>query len=350
MADTTTIVTTGSWGIAPDGSAVQSFSLQNDILRLEVMSHGARVVSLQAPGRDGTLADIVLGYAALAPYLEDKAFLGCTVGRYANRIAGGRFTLNGITYELDRNDGENTLHGGSDGMWHRNWSAATLPDGVEFTLTSAAGEGFPGTLRGLARLRLIGNQVSIEYEATTDAPTVVNLTNHTYFNLAGEGVPTILDHELQIEADAFTAISDTAIPLGPQQPVAGSAFDFTTPHTVGERIYADEQQLLNGRGYDHNFVLRGSLGELHRAAVAFHPGSGRRLEVATTEPGVQFYSGNYLDASTLGKSGSPYGFRSGFCLETQHFPDSPNHPEYPSAELHPGEVFRSATVWTVTGG
>ena len=341
-------VTTRPWGIAPDGSAAQSFLLSNDRLQLEVLSFGARVTSLLVGDPQGDRVDIVLGYSAMQPYTVDTAFLGCSVGRYANRIAQGRFMLEGGEVLLDRNDGENTLHGGSDGLWHQNWDGRVLPDGVEFTLSSPAGDqGFPGTVSVTARYRLEGNQVVLEYEARTDATTVINLTNHAYFNLAGEGSESILDHELQIHADAFTPIDATAIPLGGNQPVDGTPFDFTEPRKVGERIHEPDQQLLNGKGYDHNFVLRGTGGELRPAAVAVHPASGRRLEVATTEPGVQFYSGNYLDSSTIGKSGSPYGFRSAFCLETQHFPDSPNQPEFPSTVLRPGEVFRSMTVWTV---
>ncbi|HLI77994.1 MAG TPA: aldose epimerase family protein [Acidobacteriaceae bacterium] len=349
MAASPVVITSRPWGIAPDGSAAQSFTLTNAILELEVLSFGARVTSLIAPDRAGNSADVVLGYAALLPYVDDKAFLGCTVGRYANRLAGGRFELEGTTYQVDVNDGPNTLHGGADGLWHRNWNARVLPDGVEFSIQSRDGDqGFPGTLSVIARYRLSDNQILMDYEATTDQTTVINLTNHAYFNLAGEGSSSILDHELQIEADAYTPIDETAIPLGPLEPVAGTPFDFTTPHTVGDRIHEAHLQLQRGRGYDHNFVLRGEPGQLRPAASATHPATGRRLEVATTEPGVQFYSGNYLDGSTVGKEGAPYLWRSAFCLETQHFPDSPNQPAYPSTVLRPGEPFRSTTVWTLT--
>ncbi len=339
-------VTLRPWGITPDGSAAQSFTISNGVLELQVLSFGGRITGLRVPDRNGEPADVVLGYSALAPYVEDKAFLGCSVGRYANRIAKGRFPLEGREVMLDRNDGENTLHGGSQGLWNQNWAGRVLPDGVEFTLTSVAGsQGFPGTLSVAARYRLEEDRVLLEYEATTDEVTVVNLTNHAYFNLAGEGNATVLDHELQIAADSFTPIGEDAIPIGANQPVAGTAFDFTQLTRVGSRIHDAEEQLVHGKGYDHNFVLRGNLGELHPAAIAIDPGSGRRLEVATTEPGVQFYSGNYLDGSTVGKAGTAYGFRSAFCLETQHFPDSPNQPAFPSATLRPGEVFRSTTVW-----
>lgn len=342
-------VTSRPFGIAPDGSAALSFLIRNDKLQLEVLSFGARVTSLLVPDRDGNLADIVLGFAALQPYMEDTAFLGCTVGRYANRIDKGRFTLNGKDYQLDTNDGANTLHGGSDGLWHRNWDARVLADGVEFNITSPDGDqGFPGTLSVTARYRLEGNQVVMEYEATTDQTTVVNLTNHAYFNLAGEGSATVLDHVLEIAADSFTAIDETAIPLGSNDPVAGTPFDFTSPRPIGERIHETHPQLLNGRGYDHNFVLRAGQGSSpHPAATVVHAASGRRLEVATTEPGVQFYSGNYLDGTRIGKAGSPYGFRSALCLETQHFPDSPNHPDFPNTVLQPDQTFRSTTTWTL---
>ncbi len=349
MPSSTTVLTTRPWGIAPDGTAVQSFTLANEVLAVEVLSYGARVTSLLAPDRDGERADVVLGFAALAPYVEDTAFLGCTVGRYANRIAQGRFRLDGETYQLDRNDGPHTLHGGADGLWHRNWAAESLPDGVAFHVTSPAGEGgFPGTLSVVARYRLHGNRITLEYEATTDQTTVVNLTNHAYFNLAGEGSATVLDHELQIHADAFTPIDAQAIPLGDHEPVAGTAFDFTVPRALGERIHDPDPQLANGHGYDHNFVLRGERGVLHPAAAVHHRPSGRLLEIATTEPGVQCYSGNYLDGTTQGRSGRPYGWRSALCLETQHFPDSPNQPAFPSTVLRAGDTFRSTTVWMVS--
>ncbi len=350
MAASRTTVSSRPFGIAAaDGSLVQCFTIANDELRLEVITFGGRLVSLWAPDRDGNLSDVVLGYPGMEAYEADTAFLGCTVGRYANRIANGRFSLDGSTYALNRNDGANTLHGGADGLWHQNWATQVLPDGVELKLRSPAGaQGFPGTVEVTARYRLEGNTVCLEYEATTDQLTVLNLTNHAYFNLAGEGVDTVLDHELQIEADAFTPIDASALPLGGNQPVEATPFDFRTPRIIGSRIREEHPQLKNGRGYDHNFVLRGEPGSLHPAATAVHPLTGRKLEVATTEPGVQFYTGNYLDGSTVGKGGSPYLWRSAFCLETQHFPDSPNRPEFPSTVLRPGETMRSNTRWTFT--
>jgi aldose 1-epimerase len=344
MATSAVNITSRAWGIAPDGSAVQSFRLTNGLLTLELLSFGGRVAALHVPDRDGNIADVVLGYNALEHYMEDTAFLGCTVGRYANRIAAGQFSLDGESYQLPRNNGPNTLHGGPTGFWNRNWDSQVLADGVEFRVASPDGDGgFPGQVEVVARFRLEDNQVVMEYEATTDKLTVLNLTNHAYFNLAGEGSTTVLDQQMQIEADAFTPINEDAIPTGGDQPVHGTPFDFLVPHAIGERIHETHPQLVSGKGYDHNFVLKGE--GLRRAARAEHTASGRSLEVWTTEPGVQFYSGNYLDGSTVGKGGSPYTFRSGFCLETQHFPDSPNHPEFPSTELKPGVTFRSSTVW-----
>ena len=348
MPSSAVTVTRRPWGITPDGSAAESFTLANEVLVLEVLSFGARVTSLLAPDRAGNVEDVVLGFSALEPYVEETAFLGCTVGRYANRIAGGRFELEGKAYQVDVNDGANTLHGGADGLWHRNWVGRALADGVEFTVESRDGDqGFPGHLTVTARYRLEGARVVLEYEAMTDATTVVNLTNHAYWNLAGEGSATVLDHELKLEADAFTAIDGNAIPVGSHHSVEGTPFDFRVARGIGERIHETHPQLVNGKGYDHNFVLRGEGGGLKAAATAVHPGSGRRLTVETTEPGVQFYSGNYLNGSMVGRSGRPYGWRSAFCLETQHFPDSPNQKAFPSTVLQAGEVFRSTTVWTL---
>lgn len=349
MVTSATRVSQRPWGIAPDGSAVQCFTLANDDLQLEVISYGARVASVHVPDRHGNLSDVILGFGALEPYTRDKAFLGCTVGRYANRIAKGRFVLDGTEYTLSVNNGPNTLHGGADGLWHKNWTGTEIPGGVEFTLSSPDGDqGFPGAVSVVARFRLEGNSVDLEVEATTDRLTVVNLTNHAYFNLAGEGSGTILDHRLQINADGFTPVDETAIPLGEIAAVQGTPFDFTTPHAIGDHIHDADEQLNNGHGYDHNYVLRGEAGELRTAAVATDPVSGRRLTVQTTQPGMQFYTGNYLDSSMVGRGGSPYRFREGFCLETQHFPDSPNQPAFPSTELRPGEHFTTRTVWTFT--
>lgn len=349
MADLRTSVRSRPFGITPDGSVAQLFTLSNDVLTLEVTTYGGRLVALRAPDRAGNVSDVVLGYPGVEPYTEDTAFLGCTVGRYANRIANGRFALDGTTYELSRNDGANTLHGGAGGLWSRNWEGRALEDGIELTLNSPDGEdGFPGNVSVTASYRLHGNTVELGYQATTDQPTVLNLTNHAYWNLAGEGADTVLDHEVQIEADAFTPIDAQAIPLGGDRAVEGTPFDFRQLRAISERIREADTQLENGRGYDHNFVLRGEPGALRTAATVVHGPTGRKLEVLTTEPGVQFYSGNYLDGSTVGKNGSPYLWRSALCLETQHFPDSPNQAGFPTTVVRPGETLRSATRWVLT--
>ncbi len=332
-------------GAYSNGTPARIFTLSNGMLQMEVLTYGARLISLLAPDRDGKVADVVLGYADGSAYLTDDKFLGCTAGRFANRIAEGRFALDGKTYSLDINNGPNTLHGGAEGFHRRNWTAEPTEDGVRLTLVSPDGDGgFPGTLTATVQIRLAGDSIVLEYLATTDKPTVVNLTNHAYFNLAGEGFPSILDHRLVIHADRFLATDATGIPLGSPRAVAGTPFDFTEPHAMGERIGEENEQIRCGTGYDHTFVLHGPSGELKLAATVTHPASGRRLDIATTEPGVQFYSGNYLNGSGSGQSGRPYGRRSAFCLETQHFPDSPNRPEYPTTVLRPGEEFRSITT------
>lgn len=345
FSNSVTAVTGRQVGTYPEGSPVQSFTLSNDMLQLEILSYGARITSLTAPDRESVPADVVLGYADWQAYLTDDKFLGCTAGRFANRIKGGRFSLDGETYRLSVNNGPNTLHGGAGGFFRRNWEARVVDDGVSLSLVSEEGDqGFPGTLRATVTYRLQGDTVRIDYRATTDRPTVVNLTNHAYFNLAGEGSPSILDHELTLEADGFVPTDATGIPLGFLAPVKDTPFDFTAPRRVGERIEAEDEQLRAGSGYDHTFVLRGQEGVLRRAATVTHAGSGRRLEIATTEPGVQFYSGNYLSGSGGGRSGRPYERRSALCLETQHFPDSPNQTDFPTTTLRPGALFESTTT------
>ena len=337
--------------MAPDGQGVELITLTNARgVELRAMTYGAIIVSLKVPDRAGKLNDIVLGYDSLAGYVKSSPYFGAVVGRYGNRIAKGTFTLDGKTYTLAVNNGPNALHGGLKGFDKVVWSADTMrtPEGVgiRFRYVSKDGEeGYPGTLTTTVTYTLTDeNEVHIAYEATTDKATPVNLTQHTYFNLAGHG--DILAHVLTLQADRFAAVDSTLIPTGELAPVAGTPFEFTTQHAIGERIGADHQQLTFGGGYDHTFVLSRPDTGLALAAVLKDPLSGRTLEVRTTEPGVQFYSGNFLDGSLTGKGGVVYTQRTGVCLETQHFPDSPNQKAFPSTVLRPGETYRSRTVWT----
>ena len=345
-----TTVTHASFGKLPSGEEAQIYTVKDSAVEMRLTTFGARVVSLSTTDRNGKMGGVVLGFDDVEDYVKDtKTYFGSVPGRYANRIALGKFTLDGKQYTLPINNPPNSLHGGTDGFERRNWTAKEIPNGVEFMLVSPDGDqGYPGTLTAHVRYALRGNTVRIDYIATTDKATLVNLTNHAYFNLGGDGSGTILDEKLMIDADRYTPIDATSIPVGELAPVAGTPFDFTTPHSIGERIGADNPQLKNGSGYDHNFVLRGKAGELRPAAKVYDPASGRVLSVETTEPGVQFYSGNFLDGSLPSRSGGKYGLRSGFCLETQHYPDSPNHPDYPSTELKPGQMYRSVTTWTFT--
>ncbi len=318
---------------------------------VQITNQGAHIVSILAKDRSGTIADVALGYADFDGYVKSEGYIGGTIGRYANRIAKGEFTLDGKKYTLARNNPPNSLHGGPTGFDRRLWDAKIVSgpqgDALELTYVSKDGEeGYPGTLNAKVVFSLDGNGgLVMDYSATTDAPTIVNLTNHAYFNLAGEDAGTILDHELQIEADAFTPVDATLIPTGEMRPVAGTPFDFRKPTAIGARIDAKDEQLQRGKGYDHNFVLRGKMGELRLAARVVEPKSGRVLEVLTTEPGLQVYTGNFLDGSTLGKTGKPHLLRSAFCLESQHYPDSPNRPEWPSVVLRPGQTYRHTTIY-----
>jgi aldose 1-epimerase len=319
-----------------------------------ITNQGGFIVSIVAKDRAGKAADVTLGYKGFDGYVKGKDFLGCLVGRYANRIAKGEFTLDGKKHTLAKNNGPNALHGGPTGFHSRLWTPKVVggPEGeaLELTYVSKDGEeGYPGTLtaRVVYSLRADGGLV-IDYSATTDAPTIVNLTNHAYFNLSGEGEGTILGHEMQIEADTYTPVDPTLIPTGEMARVEGTPFDFRKATPIGARIESADEQLKRGGGYDHNYVLRGKAGELRLVARVVEPGSGRALEVFTTEPGIQFYSGNFLDGSITGKSGKPYVRRGGFCLEAQHYPDSPNRPEWPSVVLRPGQTYSHTTVYRVT--
>lgn len=344
---------THPFGATPDGDTVERITLRSpDGIELDVITYGATVTRLMALDRDGVPADVVLGHEWLESYLAGTPYFGAIVGRYGNRIADGRFTLDGTEYELAINNGPNHLHGGLVGFDKVIWEAEPYEtesgSGVVLTYVSEAGEeGYPGELSVRVTYALTGSDLRIDYEATTDAPTIVNLTHHGYWNLAGHGAGDILGHELTLAASRFTPVDETLIPTGELRAVEGTPFDFREPTAIGARIDAADEQLEFGGGYDHNFVIDGwaNDGELRPAAVLRDPASGRVMEVLTTEPGVQFYSGNFLDGSDIGKGGALYGHRTGLCLETQHFPDSPNQQGFPSTVLRPGETYRSTTVY-----
>lgn len=340
-----------AFGHAPDGTAVDLYTLKDGKLEAGIMTYGGIVVSLRAPDRNGKIDDVVLGCNSVEEYVKQTAHFGGIIGRYANRIAHGSFQLDGRAYNTPKNDGDNTLHGGTVGFDKVVWEAKEIPDGIEFTHVSKDGDqGFPGNLTVHVRYTLVGGALKIEYSATTDKDTVLNLTNHSYFNLKGQGNGDVLGTVLKIDASRMTPIDSTFIPTGELKPVEGTPFDFRKPHTIGERIGADDPQLHLGRGYDHNFVLDHAAGQLSEAAEAYEPSTGRILRVLTTEPGVQLYTGNFLDDSITGKEGRVYKQRYAFCLETQHFPDTPNHPKFPSSELKPGQKFHSVTVYEFSAG
>ncbi len=337
------------FGYTSSGAEVHLFTLTNrQGVTVTLMSYGAAVVSILTPDRAGVTADIALGFDSFDGYLDParNSYFGCVVGRYANRIAGGQFTLNGVTYQLATNENSNHLHGGLRGFDKVVWDFAVAEaDGaasVAFSYLSPDGEeNYPGNLRVDVTYTLTdANALRIYYRARSDKDTILNLTNHTYFNLSGAN--SILDHELLINADAFTPINAQHLPTGEIRPVAGTPFDFRQPTPIGARIHQPDEQLQLGSGYDHNFVVNGAPGELRLAAIAHDPASGRVLEVHTTEPGVQLYTGNFLNGA-VGKGGRRYGRHAGFCLETQHFPDSPHHPHFPSVVLRAGDLFESRT-------
>lgn len=356
-----------SWGVTPiNGRPASLFTLTNrNGMTAKISDYGATVVALTAPDRKGRFADVVLGYNTLAEYVQPghSPYFGTIAGRYANRIAGGRFTLEGKDYTLATNNTPAgkpcSLHGGLKGFDKALWTATpvkSLPGGqaIRMTYVSRDGEeGYPGTLT-LSVTYLLGpdNALHIAFEAMTDKTTVLNPTNHSYFNLKGEGEGDILGHVLMLKASRMTPVSDGLIPTGELKAVAGTPFDFTSPHTIGERVNADDEQLKFGGGYDHNFVIDRTDQELTLAARVEEPTTGRVLEVLTTEPGIQLYIGNFLpkaedgeDKQLKGKSGKPYHYRGAFCLETQHFPDSPNHPTFPTTVLRPGATYTSQTVY-----
>jgi len=338
------------FGTTKEGKKITLYTLTNSHhVEVRAMNYGAIIVSLRVPDRKQQVADIVLGHDTLEGYFDNSPHLGGLVGRYANRIANGSFTLDGVKYSLPKNNGPNTLHGGIKGFDQAVWQGTALKGnaGVAFSYLSKDGEeGFPGNLKVKVTYSLTeANELVINYEATTDKPTVLNLSQHSYFNLAGEGTGDILNHEVMINADRFTPVDSTMIPTGELRPVKGTPLDFTTETKVGTRIDDNYEQLVLGKGYDHNFVLNRKAEGLALAARAYESRSGRVMEISTDQPGVQFYTGNFLDGTVTGKQGHVYKQRYGLCFETQHFPDSPNHPEFPSTVLRPGQTFHSHTIW-----
>jgi aldose 1-epimerase len=350
-AEAETKVTSQPFGKMLDGTPVELFVLSDGLIEARIMTYGGIIQSLKVPDRSGKPADVVLGFDGLDGYVANSntpggAFFGAIIGRYANRIARGSFTLDGKKYSLPLNNGENSLHGGPHGFNNVVWKAKSIPDGVELSYLSKDSEaGYPGNLSVIVSYTLNKGSLRIEYSATTDKDTVVNLSNHSYFNLAGQGQGDILNHQLTLHASRFTPVDAGLIPTGELRSVASTPFDFRKPTAIGARINANDEQLHLGKGYDHNWVLDSKGEILAEAAEVYEPTSGRVLRVLTTEPGIQFYTGNFLNVVN-GKGGTSYEMRSAFCLETQHFPDSPNHPDFPTTELKPGERYHSVTVFS----
>ena len=339
-----------SFGKTEDGAPVKIFTLRNARgVEAKISNYGGIVTSLKVPDRSGKMSDVVLGYDTLAEYLKRNPHFGCLVGRYGNRIAKGKFTLNGKTYQLATNNGPNALHGGIKGFDKRVWQAkpveSKLGPALELHYVSKDGEeGYPGNLTVTAVYTLTDdNALRLDYTATTDKDTIVNLTHHSYFNLAGKG--DILGHEVMIASDEFTSVDETLIPTGELRSVKGTPFDFNTPTTIGARINDADEQLKFGKGYDHNWVIKKPTGQLGLMARVTEPTTGRVLEVLSTEPGLQFYTGNFLDGTIKGKGGWVYKSRSGFCMEPQHYPDSPNKPNFPSVVLKPGDIYKNTIIY-----
>jgi aldose 1-epimerase len=341
------------FGTMPDGIAVKAYTLKNsNDVEMTVINYGGIIVSLKTPDRNGAFDDIVLGYDSLSGYIKSSPYFGALIGRYGNRIANGKFSLDGVEYKLAQNNDANHLHGGIKGFDKVFWEITPGADSTSLLLTykSADGEeGYPGNLSVEVTYTLTdNNELKIDYKATTDKPTIVNLTQHSYFNLAGSNAKDILGHTLVINADAFLPVDKTLIPTGERRAVKGTPFDFTTPHLIGERINEKDQQLQFGLGYDHCWVLNNNYDSATVSHVATLSDSttGRVLEVYTNEPGLQFYSGNFLDGTLKGKTGKVYEYRSGLCLETQHFPDSPNKKDFPSVVLLPGQTYTTSTMYS----
>jgi aldose 1-epimerase len=347
-----TKVTSQPFGNMPDGTPVEIYTLSDGAFEARIATYGGIVVSLKAPDRNGKVADVVLGFDDVDGYVANfngasDAFFGAIIGRYGNRIAHGSFSLDGKKYSLPLNNGENSLHGGPHGFNNVVWKAKPIENGIELSYLSKDGEaGYPGDLSTVVRYTLVKGNLRIEYSATTDKNTVVNLTNHSYFNLAGQG--DILNHQLTLHASRFTPVDSGLIPTGKLKSVESTPFDFRKATAVGARIGANDEQLHLGHGYDHNWVLDSGGGKLTEAAELSDPSSGRVLKVLTDQPGIQFYSGNFLDGSIKGKGGKPDELHAALCLETQHFPDSPNHPDFPTTELKAGEHYRTVTVYSLS--
>ena len=345
-------ITSEPFGTAPDGTKVQLFTLTNkNGVSVQITNYGGIVTTLKVPDKKGNFDDVVLGFYTLGEYLERSPHFGCLVGRFGNRIAGGKFALNGMEYHLFINNGPNSLHGGKEGFDKKVWIPETIlmkdAAGLKLSYLSPDGEeNYPGNLKVEAIYTLNDdNELILTFNAVTDKTTVLNLTQHSYFNLKGQGEGDILDHIIQFNSSKFLPIDSTSIPLGPLMDVEGTPFDFRHPKTIGADIEKENEQLKNAGGYDHSFVVDGYNSELKLACTVTEPVSGRVMEVWTTEPAVQFYTGNFLDGSLTGKDGKVYKQRYGFCLEAQHFPDSPNHPDYPSTVLNPGETYNQTTIY-----
>lgn len=327
--------------------ATETLKNKNGLVAV-ITPFGGKVISLWVPDKTGKLGDVVLGYDLADEYIKGNPYFGALIGRYGNRIAKGKFSLDGKEYQLATNNGANALHGGPHGFHNLLWQKKnSTPNQLVLTYLSKDGdEGYPGNLNAQVTYTLTDdNELMIDYEAVTDAPTIVNLTHHSFFNLAGEGNGDILNHMMTINGDAFTPVDSGLIPTGELKPVKGTPFDFTKPTAIGKHIDEADEQLKNGKGYDHNWVLSKKANELSLAATVTEPTSGRVMEVWTTEPGLQFYSGNFLDGTNVGKGGKKYEFRTAFCLEAQHFPDSPNHPDFPSTVLKPGDKYSQKTIY-----
>lgn len=347
----TTRVSSAPFGQTADGTGIDLITLRNlKDVEIRVMTYGGAILSIKTPDRTGAVDDIALGYNTAAEYFKNPTYFGVLIGRYANRIAKAKFSLDGKTYTLPANNGVNSLHGGV-GWDQKVWKSEPFQNatgvGVVLTVTSADGDqGYPGEVKAKVTYTLTDDsRLIVDYDATTNAPTVINMTQHTYFNLAGSKANDILGHELMINADRYTPVDATLIPTGQLAPVEGTPFDFRKSTVIGARIDGNDEQLKRGKGYDHNWVLNRSGSGLSLAAVAKDPITGRTVEITTTEPGIQFYSGNFLDGTNVGKTGKGYPLRSGFCLETQHYPDSPNQPSFPTTVLRPDGRYTSQTIF-----